>query len=209
MAQIWIRAKSILRYDTNGKPGVAYPGDWIPVGRQQAREWLNNNQCEILKPAVLQTVQDLTDCAILIRGVLSESQRVALTARFPGVPVETYHEYPQYGRFLLWDLSANLRQDLILTGFGLLTRWQMAVPLLSYDILAQDIGTDEERQTAKATIHDLRVPLYDCRILFVRQCQETKRLFDLWQDGTELTFLQALYQARPIINALPPSWRLD
>lgn len=204
MSQVWIRAKSILRTEKNGKMASFYPGDWLQVGRQQAREWLSTGQCEILKPAVLQTVQDLTDCAILVRGVLLESQRVNLAARFPGVPIEEYRGQ-QHGRFLLWDLSANLRQDLILTGFGLLAKWQLAMPLLNYDILAQNIGTAEEQAETKAVIRDLRVPVYDCRVIFVRQCSETRRLLELWQGG-ELAFLRALYQARPIVNALPPSW---
>lgn len=209
MAQIWIRAKSILHVDDHGKPRRLYPGDWYPVGRQQAREWLANGQCEILKPAVLQTVQDLTDCAILLKGHVSEQQRSLLVAKFPGVPVEDYvRSQVKHGRFLLWDATANLRQDLILTGFGLLAKWQMAIPLLNYDVLAQDIGTEAERRETKAIIHDLRVPVYDCRVMFIRQCQETRHLFELWQDGGELAFLQALYQARPIINALPPSWIL-
>lgn len=207
MAQVWVRAKSILHYDKAGTAMTAHPGDWAAVGRQQAREWLSNGQCEILKPAVLQTVQDLTDCAILIRGLLSESQRVSLAAKFPGVPIEPYWQYPvDHKRFLVWDPSANLRHELILTGFALLSKWQLALPLLNYDTLAGDIGTAEEQAETKAIIHDLRVPVYDCRLMFVRQCSETRRLFELWQAGGELAFLRALYQARPIVNALPPSW---
>lgn len=206
MAQVWIRAKSNLYVDDHGKQKPLYPGDWWPVGRQQAREWLASGQCEILRPAVLQTVQDLTNCTILLRGHTSEQQRSLLSVKFPGVPIETHQGHPVSGRFLLWAASANLRQELVLTGFGLLTKWQLAVPLLNYDTLAESIGTADERAETKAIIHDLRVPVYDCRVIFVRDCQETRRLFELWQDGSELGFLRALYQARPAVNALPPSW---
>lgn len=208
MSQIWVRAKSILYAEKNGQMTSFYPGDWLQVGRKQARDGLRDGLLEILKPAVLQTVQDLTDCSIVIRGVLSENQRIDLASRFPGVPIENYAGWMPNGRFLLWDMAANLRQDLILTGFGLLTKWQLAVPLLNYDTLAQDIGTADEQAETKAIIHDLRVPVYDSRVLFVRQCQETRRLFELWQTGSDLGFLRALYQARPVVNALPPSWIL-
>jgi hypothetical protein len=192
--------------DDHGKQKPLYPGDWWPVGRQQARDGLRDGLLEILKPAVLQTVQDLTDCAIVLKGFTPELEN-SLVNRFPAVPIFPYGgTMPTSGRFLLWDTSANLRQDLILTGFGLLTKWQLAVPLLNYDTLASDVGMADEQAETKAVVHDLRVPIYNHRVLFVRQCQETRRLFELWQNGSELGFLQALYQARPIVNALPPSW---
>jgi hypothetical protein len=206
MSQVWVRAKSILRTEVNGKAASFHPGDWLQVGKQQAREWLQHDQCEILRPAVLQSVQDLTDCTIVLNGFIPELENL-LSNKFPAVPVEPYTgKMPTSPRFLLWDTRANLRQELILTGFGLLNKWQMACPLLDYDKLAQDVGTAEEREETKAVVHDLRVPAYDDRVMFVRQCRETQRLFELWQNGTELGLLRALYQSRPIINALPPSW---
>lgn len=206
MAKVWVQAKSILRADKHGQVTTYHPGDWLQVGRQQAKEWLKNDQCTILKPAVLQSVQDLTDCSIVLKNHTAELRNFLMN-KFPAVPVEIYDgNLPDSTRFLLWDTTANLNQTFILTGFGLLTKWQMAVPLLDYDTLAQDIGTAGERKTTEAVIHDLRVPVYDIRIMFVRRCRTTNELFELWQDGTHLGFLQALYQARPIINALPPSW---
>lgn len=206
MSNVWVRAKAIIRTEENGKQRTFYPGDWCQTGRHQAREWLTNGQAEILKPAILQTVQDLTDCAILLKGTIYETRRSMLAARFPGVPIMPYHEGYTHGRFLLWDTVANLNQDLILTGFHLLAKWQLAVPLLNYDTLAENIGTADERAETKAIIHDLRVPVYDCRVIFARDCQETRRLFELWDGASELGFLRALYQARPVVNALPPSW---
>lgn len=210
MAQVWVRAKTILNVEENGKRKQYHPGDWCKMGRHQAREFLRRDQIEILKSAILQTVQDLTDCAILLRGVLPEPRLSYLAAKFPGVPTNNYEGYPDdRGRFLIWDTSAELRHDLILTGFHLLGKWQLAVPLLDYNTLASDIGTDEDRAETKRVIHDLRVPVYDTRILFVRQCRETRSLFELWNEGDDLAFLRALYQSRPVINALPPSWVLE
>jgi hypothetical protein len=218
MAQVWVRAKTILSVEEAGKRRQYHPGDWCRMGRHQAKEYLQNGQIEILKSAILQTVQDLTDCAILLRGMAPEKQasvlvaeqrRSLMAAKYPGVPIEEYQGYPdKYGRFLIWDTSAELRHDLILTGFHLLNKWQIAVPLLDYNILAESVGAAEEREKTEAVIHDLRVPVYDSRVLFVRQCRETRKLFELWGDGNELAFLRALYQSRPIINALPPSWVL-
>jgi hypothetical protein len=210
MAHVWVKAKSIVRLEKNGRVETYHPGDWCSMGRQQARELLARDQVEILKPAVLQSVQDLSDCAILLSRELEEVRLSLLMAQFPGVPIQIYSgDYPdEYGRFLLWDTLAELRHELFLTGFKLLEKWQIAVPLRDYHILAESIGTDKERSDTKNVIHDLRVPVYDCRVLFVRQCQETKKLFELWQDNGPLGFLRALYQSRPLVNALPPSWIL-
>jgi hypothetical protein len=218
MAKVWVRAKTILNVEEDGKRVQYHPGDWCRMGRHQAKEYLQSNQIDILKSAILQTVQDLTDCAILLRGMASEQQssvlvaeqrRSLMAAKYPGVPIEEYTGYPdKYGRFLIWDQSAELRHDLILTGFHLLSKWQIAAPLLDYNILAESVGTAEERKETKVVIHDLRVPVYDSRVLFVRQCRETRKLFKLWAEGDDLAFLRALYQTRPIINALPPSWIL-
>ena len=207
MAPVWVKAKSIVRVDEAGQMKTYVPGDWCQMGKHQAREYLSRGQIEILRPAVLQSVQDLHDCSILTSEPVAEPALSNLAAMFPGVPIQMQNgTQPKQNRYLLWDQSANLRRDLILTGFKLLEKWQLAVPLLDYDTLAENIGTDQERQETKAIIHDLRVPVYDCRVLFVRQCKETRKLFRLWSDGTQLGFLQALYQAKPIVNALPPTW---
>jgi hypothetical protein len=209
MGKVWVKAKSIVRIEENGKMITFHPGDWVRMGRQQAREYLVNDQIEILKSAVLQSVQNLTNCAILLRDGLPERQTAMLTAKYPALPIQKYTgEFPQHGRFLLWDTTVELKRELILTGFKLLEKWQLAVPLLDYSILAENIGTAQEREETEAIIHDLRVPVYNTRVLFVRQCQETRKLFELWDSGSQLKFLQALYQSRPVVNALPPSWVL-
>lgn len=209
MAGVWVKAKSIVRISENGQIKTFHPGDWCLMGKQQARDCLTRNEVEILKPAVLQSVQDLYDCAIFLKGELEEIQRGVLVATFPGVPVQQYESYPNYGRFLIWDTGANLRRELILTGFKLLEKWQIAVPLCNYNMLASDIGTPKVRKETEAIIHDLRVPVYDSRVIFARRCSETKKLFEQWQNGSQLEFLQALYQSRPVVNALPPSWLIN
>lgn len=208
MGKVWVRAKSIVHAEENGKIRPYHPGDWLQIGRQQARDCLSRGEIEILKPVVLRSVQDLSGCAILTTESMAEPDLSFFAGTFPGVPIEQHlGNYPEYNRSLLWDTRATLRRELILTGFELLYKWQLAVPLLDYNILAENVGTDEERQKTKAVIHDLRVPIYDCRVIFARQCKETRKLFELW-DGSQLGFLRALYQSRPVVNALPPSWIL-
>jgi len=211
MAKVWVKAKTIINTEEFGKPKRYFPGQWLQLGKHDARKYLSMTppQIEILKPAVLQSVQDLSDCAIFFKGEIVAHRINMLVALFPGTPVQQWEgTYPSCGRFLLWNTAANLDTSHILTGFKLLEKWQLAVPLFDYDVLAERIGTTQEQAETKAIIHDLRVPVYDSRVLFVRQCEETRKLFEMWQEGSQLKFLQALYQTRPVVNALPPSWVL-
>jgi hypothetical protein len=167
MSKVWVRARTIIHIEENGKAKAVHPGDWVQIGRHQARTLLTNNQIEILKTGVLKSVQDLTDCTILLKGVLPEPKYSLLMASYPGVPVKDYDNgLPNRGRMLIWNTSAELRRELILTGFKLLEKWQLAVPLLDYNILAKNIGTAAEQKATKTIIHDLRVPVYDCRVIF-------------------------------------------
>jgi hypothetical protein len=212
MSDFWCIAKTVIYLEKNGRQITKLKNDWIEpglIGRQQAKALLAKDQIAILKPDVLRDIQDLTDCSILTRGLIYDSERTSLGLKYPAVPMAAFKEFPEErGRYLIWDMGAKLRHELILVGFDLLKNWQLAVPLLNYDTLAGNVGTPDEQAETKAIIHDLRVPVYDTRVIFARQCQETRRLFKLW-DGSQLGFLRALYQARPIVNALPPSWVME
>lgn len=202
---VWVKLLSPIELSGQLVPA----GDWLPMTRPEAKQRLIRGQIEIPRPDVLQTVQELTDCAFVLIGA-NQQLKQKIRTLYPGVPIVSYTKgCPEYGRFLLWDISAKLRLDLILVGFQLLKKWQLAVPLGDYNTLAEDIGTEKGRREAKEIVKDLRVPIYDSRVMFVRQCPETRNLFDLWGGGGQLKFLEALYQSRPIVNALPPIWIYD
>lgn len=210
MSDVWVQAINIVHLEKNGVTRTLLPGDWGQMGKHQAKELLAKGAARILSPGILRDVQELTDCAIYVRGTILDSSRERIATQHPGVPVLPWSGYPttEVGRFLLWDMSAPLRHELIVTGLGLLKGWQLAVPLLNYDTLAGNIGTEQERAATKAIIHDLRVPAYNPKVIFARQGEETRKLFSLWSDGAELSFLRAIYQARALTLALPPSWVL-
>jgi len=116
---------------------------------------------------------------------------------------------------LLWDASAHLRLEMIPIGFNLLTKWDLAVPLMPDTILAADLGTPAERELTKAIIHDLRVPVYNTAVMFLQRNRTTERLMGLWYEekalGEPLAFLRALGRAqpKPLLCALPFSWVTD
>jgi len=113
---------------------------------------------------------------------------------------------------LIWDTTAALRMEMIPIGYNLLEKWDIAVPLMPESVLAVDLGTLEERQLTEEVIHDLRVPVYDTRVMFVNRNRTTERLMGIWHEeqdnGTALAFMRALgkVQPKPLICALPASW---
>ena len=107
---------------------------------------------------------------------------------------------------LFWDTSARMRIELVLVGLGLLLHgWQVVVPLMSYDTLARDVGGEEDRALTEEMLHDLRVPVYDPRVIFARRCEESARLLEAWQeekggggyDG--LAFLRSMAQRHGLV----------
>ena len=202
---MWVQLRTIKHVEEHGKVKSKQPGDWVNVGKQQALRWLADLSAYI--PA--QKITELTseDCGLYIRGKaptdleLSES-KLGITE---GDGAEL-----KYPKTLLWKPSLRLRGELVPVGFHLLTKWQLAVPLWDYKELACHIGTEEERERTEAVIRELRVPLYDTRLMFVKRCGDTRRLIDVWQaeEGDErLAFLRALYQVNPLILALPITWK--
>lgn len=113
---------------------------------------------------------------------------------------------------LLWNPEVPLRLELLSAGFRFLDHWHVAAPLYDYNTLAFQHGTLEERKRTMAVIGDLRVPLYETRALFVRQCPEVDALLDAWtherkDDADErLAFHRALWRVKPLILPLPITW---
>jgi hypothetical protein len=115
-------------------------------------------------------------------------------------------------RTLLLDPAVRLRRELIPVGLSFLHIWHIAAPLYDYNTLAFQHGTLEERQKTAEQIRDLRVPLYETRALFLRQCAETDALLAAWAREREgggderLAFHRALWEVKPLILPLPITW---
>jgi hypothetical protein len=128
------------------------------------------------------------------------------------LPIQTGDLRLPWDRTMIWDAQKKIRIELIPVGFHLLKTWEIAVPLVDYKTLALNLGTPEERTTTQAIIKDLRVPVYDPRLIFARKCENVEQLLQVWgeersqaRDG-RLSFLRSLYKVKPLILALPTSW---
>ena len=204
MGKIWVKLNAPKQIDRAGKKRRYEPGDWVDVGEQLAKQWLNDGSAWIPPQRVQELIHD--DCGVVIWGGRRATQHL------DKVPV-THTEDPElaYEFTALWDPALPFRAEMAPVGFALLDVWQVACPLWDYKELAVRAGNEEDRERTKAIIRDLRVPMYDTRLMWLRRCGDTQRLIDAWnaeRNGGDdrLAFLRALYQVKPMILALPITW---
>ena len=135
-------------------------------------------------------------------------QQRAAQHRLP-VKVQAGYDLPWERTLFLDPAIGRVPWDQVPKGFGFLDTWEAAAPIWSYETLAADVAAGAERERTEALIGDLRVPLYETGLLFVRDCEGGRALLKAWQaeDGEpRLAFLRALYRVKPLFLALPRSW---
>lgn len=204
---IWVQLRSVKQIDRAGDTKTFHAGDWVQVGDQLALSWLHNGSAWI-PPERVQKLM-FSGCGIAaLRSIPGEVETMVQTNDKLSIKKVDEPELP-FPLTLLWDSRIHLRPELIPVGFALLDTWQVAAPLWDYDELACQIGSDEDRTKTKEVVRDLRVPLYDPGLIFMRRCGDTQKLVETWkaEGGDEkLAFLRALYQTKPMILALPVTW---
>ncbi len=200
---MWIQLLSRKSIVIKGKMTHLVPGDWVDVGKYDAKRWIAAGEAMIPQT---QTKKLLSGSAgIVVVG--GDGQKLAGLTH-TGIEVRAGAARLPWLRTLIMHPEITLQENMILTGLGLLETWQVVVPLKPYNLLAQNIAADEEREKTLAVIHDLRVPVYDHRCVFMRRCPESEELLTQWQaeGGGTLAFLRALYTVKPLVLALPYLW---
>lgn len=208
---MWVRLKTVQHVSNSGVLKTYYPGDWVEVGRQQAMTWVASGQAEVYGDQ--QNALMPPDSGVLVRGELTDHAYVAES--FGAEFVREYDGPPlEFSRSLIWKPPAALRVEMVPIGMNLLEKWDAAVPLYSYTVLAKDIGKVEERRATEEEIFDLRVPFYHTGLIYVRRSTAGQDLITAWAEECErfnkaderLAFLRAMFRVKPRINALPTTW---
>lgn len=121
--------------------------------------------------------------------------------------------------------------DLVRAGFEFLARWDAAAPLWRYGVLAETLGSKDERKRTKEITRDLRLLVHAPELLFVADTELGRALVETWrrecgdEPGNEfladehsagrppagtlderLAFVRALYVVKPRFCTLPRSW---
>ena len=135
----------------------------------------------------------------------SHARQLGLTV-LRGYPLDL-----EFDRALIVGSNATIPWALVGAGFRLLEHWDAACPLWRAGVLAQDLGTEPERERTRVHVRDLRLPVYAPELLFVRRNAAGRALLATWYAECEhgdprLAFIRALYQVKPLFCALPANW---
>jgi len=148
-------------------------------------------------------------------GIVTSNKPIDVSEYSYNLPI-TYSEHyvQEYQYTLVWN-SGPLRTALLPISFELLKSWDMLVPLEGFSVLANTIGSVEDRKRTEDVIGDLRVPVYNVEQMFIRRCSDTAQFMDAWEKEQEqenskvdkrLSFLRTLFVNPLLMLALPPSW---
>jgi hypothetical protein len=203
---VWVQLRSMQQLEIGGKTERFFPGDWVEVGKQTAMQWVAAGHAWL-------PLDRLTDDREAI-GVVTVGYGMSKAESGRLKPIQVVEcEQPTlaFTKTLLLEQPAYFRSELIPVGFKLLDTWEIAIPLLSYDTLAAQLSTPADRRKTEAVIRDLRVPVYNYRAMYVRDCEATQKLLSAWAEertgGNDyLALLRAIYKVKPILCALPPNW---
>ena len=153
----------------------------------------------------------MTTLHVMIRG--GRDEVIESRARKAGLVVSMLDagETPALpGKMLIVQAGTRVPWDLLPAAWHFLDRWDAAVPLWRYGVLAADVGTAEEREATRLVVGDLRLLLHSCELLFVKGNEASQQLVATWladsDENERLAFLRAVYQVKPRLCVLPTTW---
>ena len=213
---MWVRLNCNQNIVTKGKMHQYKKGDWVDVGRQWAQQWIAGGIASALDLTAADGKPLEPTAGILVCGSINQETQDQITTathlQFAFIPDGTAQNWLPFTETLIYKPSFVLRLDLLITGFNLLKKWQVVIPLWDYETLASGVGTEQDREATKAIVRDLRVPLRDTRLIFARRCSDTRKLMQLWRAGCvpgadeRLAWMRAMYTVKPLVCDLPASW---
>jgi hypothetical protein len=211
---MWIKLTSAQVIDVNGKPTRFLPGDWVDVGKQYALRLVTQGLAIKPNENIVNEMVDYTSGMLVIGNELTLNQTKQIQETIPDFEIKHSENISMpFSETVIYDRGlSKLRVELLPIGFHWLNQFQLLAPLADYTTLACHIGTEADQEFTQSIIRELRVPIYDTRLLFIRRSEETLKFIDVWKQYEEkltddrLAFLCALYETKPIHLALPDTW---
>lgn len=218
MAKRWVRVLFAVTYDVNGIQEIAYPGDWIQVGKQQAQTWVAQGRAEIPRPDKRAVSVDYARSGVVVRGRLPEPSGLDdLADRLSFVDGDGAPVLP-CDYTVVWEPSLPVVPQVIELGLSRLhessgEEWEVLAMLVGETTVAADVGSEAERRETARVVKDLRTLVYDPRLVWLRRTPATEELVGLWADelaaraDEQHAFLRSLYRSGATLRPLPSNWQ--
>jgi len=210
----WVRVlKTLSRYDSSGAYKTYQPGDFFQCNNQELRDLLERRMIETA-PGIIGAEYDFSHAGILARNGATPPD-----VNEYGIQVVSADRLE-----LPWELTALWHRSARANALGValgLTRvqtnaedvgWEMAVALQSHSRLAEHVGAAQDRQKTLDLLGDVRLPVYDTGVVWVRRTPATEEVIQRWQAeldagaGELHGFLRALYTTPVLLCTLPADW---
>jgi hypothetical protein len=202
---VWVQLARPKSLNLDGVRKDHYPGDWVKVGKHMAEAWIAAGDAVMPYPQNMRVEEPAGTAGVHVFWG---------SASYDDMNVEWQSDSKwelTWEKTGFYDIRASVQKYLFPVAFNFLTKWQVVAPLWDYRELAIGEGTEEDRERTRAVIRDLRVPMYDTRLIFMRRCPETRAVLELWDAESsgqmdKLAFLRAIYRVKPLLLALPVTW---
>ena len=205
---MWIQIMKYTRIrNDQGRDVLHYPGETVDMKNKVLAAQL------IAKGVAIDGALRQADVSGDVGLVVRSQEHTPDWAKAYDIPVRKGDIRLDWDYTILWEPRVQPKKHLMVTALKVLQRrgWDMALPLKSMDKLCNSLGNLDDRTRTEEVIHDLRVPYYETRLMFVHRTDATKRLIDRWiaemDKGDErLAFMRALYHTPCMVLALPTLW---
>lgn len=217
MGKVWVRVLGRVYYEENGIRQTALAGDWVQIGKHQARQWLAQGSVEIPEPHRRADALSLNKCGVVVRGDEMPSR-----ASFGVLRHQVGEPSLQYEYTVLWEPSLSAPLQGIEAGLTRLMSaelfpggdsWEALATLVSLKTLASDVGSPGEQSKTEVVVGTLRLPVYETRLLWLRKTPATENFIAMWASelvkgsDEQHSFLRSLYSSRIMMCTLPPGWQ--
>jgi len=214
MAKVWMQSLGNCSVDEAGKRVTYGPAQWFQCGKHDARQFIASGIAKFANQKDQASVLDLADCGIVIgMHLFPLLETLRSEYKLPTTPHELDAAIPfPYTRTLFLDMEATLNPKLVPIGFEHLdSGWQVAIPTCGGELLAESVGSDQDREATLSVVRNLSVPLLDTRAIFMARCNGTRQLLVEWTHeksvvrfgDPRLAFLRAYYRVQPVTCHLP------
>jgi len=211
---MWVQLLAGKNIEKMGTQKLYRAGDWVDVGKHLAIKWISDGSAHIPNQEINSDQIDYTAGICVTGNEISDNlKRKIETVANHLLFVHMDEPEIVFSETLIYDTKfTKIRPEFIGIGFYWLKTFEVAMPLWSYSELAIHLGTERDREITKEVIRDLRVPVYDNMLIYIRRSQKTIAFIETYNQYCEqikekkLALLCAFYIHKPITLALPTTW---